>query len=412
MISLRENTHHQPTFPGAFLDECRGNAEPQLQAAQASVEQAHSAAHAILKRLATAKTFTTPAYPGSPDPQATPAGAGKEVTLAWLAAAMHACEPRLEGGEKAVLHNEYIHLGAADGFALGVTAVALSFVTPVLNKAESAPGDVLPKLSPAAALAGMKRRLGCLAEARRLAAPPDSAAPATAANDADAPMEEPAAATPAPVFQFARGALPGGQGANGAAAGGSEAAPPTFIVECAYLAVRAVQVGLLPSVHRANELVHMLSQQLSSAMSQAGAAGARQAPPSDTPAGQLFDQVILVEDCQRAALLREGPAVAATRLLGLVLGVVHAALAEGAAEEEAAAVPEPMVRDVLVFAEYVIARGAPDLFAASQNLHPSMLVRLWSFDICPVVLPRNVLVFYVVLCPCRELATISSADES
>lgn len=351
------------------LVRCRGNAEPQLQAAQASIEQAHAAAHAILKRIATAKSFSSPAHPDSPDPHATPAAAGKEVTLAWMSAAMHACEPRLEGGEKAVLHSEYIKLGAPDGFALGVVAVALAFVTPVLNKAESSPADMLPKLAPAAALSGMKHRLGGLSNARRLAAPPDSTTPA--AGGADATAEDgaedatpPSTSAASPVFRFARDSLSGAAGA---------APPPTFIVECTYLAVRALQVGLLPSVHRANELIHMLSQQLSSAMAKVG--GGRAPPPSGSPAGQLYDQVILVEDCQRAALLREGPAVAATRLLGLALGVVHAALAEGAAAEEAAAVPEPMVRDVLIFAGYVITRGAPDLFAASKNLHPSMLVR-------------------------------------
>lgn len=370
ILQVAAMMHHDAPFDNEVA-WCRGNAEPQLQAAQASVEQAHAAAHAVLKRIATAKSFSSPAQPDSPDPHATPATAGKEVTLAWMAAAMHACEPRLEGGEKAVLHNEYIKLGAPDGFALGMVAVALAFVTPVLNKAESSPADMLPKLAPAAALSGMKYRLGSLSDARRLAAPLDSATPAAAAADVDAADDAEDAAPPAtsagpPVFRFARDSLSGAAGA---------APPPSFIVECTYLAVRALQVGLLPSVHRANELVHMLSQQLSSAMAKAGGGGGRAAPPTGTPAGQLYDQVILVEDCQRAALLREGPAVAATRLLGLALGVVHAALVEGAAAEEAAAVPEPMVRDVLIFAGYVITRGAPDLFAASKNLHPSMLVR-------------------------------------
>lgn len=310
--------------------------------------------------------FSSPAFPDAPDPVATPAAAGKEVTLAWLAAAMHACEPRLEGGEKAVLHAEYIKLGAPDGFALGVAAVALAFVTPVLNKCDSAPADMLPKLAPAKALASMKHRLGSMAESRRLATPPDAPVPSTAAADVEE-ADDPAPAAAAAQFRFAREEL------GAATAAGPP--PPSFIVECAYLAVRALQVGLLPSVHRANELVHMLSQRLSAAMSAAGMAGGRAPPPSDSPAGRVYDRVILVEDCQRAALLREGPAVATTRLLGLVLGIVHAALAPGASAEEAAAVPEPMIRDVLIFAGYVIFRGAPDLFAASHNLHPSMLVR-------------------------------------
>lgn len=90
--------------------------------------------------------------------------------------------------------------------------------------------------------------------------------------------------------------------------------------------------------------------------------------------GILMDKMIIVEDCQKSALLTEGSAVAATRMLGLVLLVVRNIL-EASDSQQAASVPEPMVRDVVNYASFVITSGAPDLFAASKDLHTSMLVR-------------------------------------
>lgn len=93
-----------------------------------------------------------------------------------------------------------------------------------------------------------------------------------------------------------------------------------------------------------------------------------------------MDKTIIVEDCLKAALLVEGPAVAATRMLGLVLTIVRKLL-EGSDARQVAAVPEPMVRDVVNYAAFVITSGAPDLFAASKDLHASMSVRNPSYHL-------------------------------
>jgi hypothetical protein len=100
---------------------CSANGEPQVAAAQARMQRLHDAAHAVLKRVAVSKALAPP-------------GVGREVVLAWLSAACMACEPRTDGGEKAVLEPEYINRGASDAFALGVAAVVLAFVAPVLDR--------------------------------------------------------------------------------------------------------------------------------------------------------------------------------------------------------------------------------------------------------------------------------------
>jgi hypothetical protein len=233
-------------------NECRDAAKVQLQAAQHSLQQAHTAAHAILKRIATAKTFSSPSVVPPPDAPPDPPGIGREICLAWLAAAMYACEPRTAGGEKAVLHPEYVNLGCSDGFALGVSAVALQFVTPVLSKFDSAPAEMLPKLMPAQTLLAMSRRLGNLMHARRLAAPAETAVDATAGDDDDEGKAGGAGEDQVVEFRCAADKVGSAAGqAPTAAAGGSSSATheppkpleaPGFAVECVYLALRGLQV--------------------------------------------------------------------------------------------------------------------------------------------------------------------------
>lgn len=233
---------------------CRDAARVQLQAAQHSVQQAHTAAHAILKRIATAKTFQSPLIPPSDHtPPPDPPGVGREICLAWLAAAMHACEPRTAGGEKAVLHREYINLGCSDGFALGVSTVALQFVTPVLNRFDSAPADMISKVMPKVTLAAMSRRVGNLMHARRLAAPAESADVATGDADDDADGDDVRAPKPSsdsekvPDFKCAAdnpGAAAATATAGGAAAAPKPLEPPGFPAECVYLSIRGLQVRL------------------------------------------------------------------------------------------------------------------------------------------------------------------------
>lgn len=169
---------------------------------------------------------------------------------------MHACEPRTAGGEKAVLLPEYINLGCSDGFSLGVSAVALQFVTPVLNKLDSAPAEMLPKLMPLETMPAMRRRLGSLMHARRLAAPAESAAD-VAEGGADGDGDDGSAPKPPAVPEFSCAADKPGAAAGGSAlvdttAAGSSGTvevpkpleSPGFAVECVYLAIRSLQVML------------------------------------------------------------------------------------------------------------------------------------------------------------------------
>jgi hypothetical protein len=136
-----------------------------------------------------------------------------------------------------------------------------------------------------------------------------------------------------------------------------------------------MQVALLPSVYRTQELLQELWR---SFQRMAGEDGLRGRPPADTPVGRMFYGIQVAEDCQMSALLMERPAATATRMLTLVLGVVNAAVAqrdEDARRRLASLVPEAMIRSVVNFAAFVITSGAPDLFAASKSLHSTMAVR-------------------------------------
>jgi hypothetical protein len=135
---------------------------------------------------------------------------------------------------------------------------------------------------------------------------------------------------------------------------------------------------MLPSVYRREEALSRLSRRYAHASD-----GERGWPPPGSEARRLLDLMTLADDCFVSALLLEAPAATATRLMGLVLASVHAALCteggDAAKAAAAAAVPEALVRSVIHLASFVIKAGAPDLFGASRGLGASMEVRFHGF---------------------------------
>ena len=332
--------------------------------AQRSMQAAHDAAHAVLKRIAASKAL---------------APAGREAVLAWLAAALHACEPRTDGGEKAPLKPEYISRGCDDAFALGVAGVALAFVAPVLEKAEKAPVDTLPRVD-AAAAGPLAHRLGSLVTGRRLALP--AAAQHSTARESDSGV-----AAMDVDDDDADDAPPAADGAAAwVAASATLEAPANFMTECYFLAIRAMQTAVLPAAYRQQELVHDLSRHLS----QFEELRSGRWPEAGSPAHRVLVAEVTAADCCSHALLLERFAVTATRLLALLLAATEAALAaagdDAAAQADAAArIPEAAVRDAVNYATYVIHEGAPDLFAANRALGATMRVRRRSAHAAPTV---------------------------
>jgi hypothetical protein len=323
------------------------------------VQHAHDAAHAILRRIAVSKVLTPP-------------GVGREIVLSWLAAACMCCEPRTDGGEKAVVNPNFIDRGCSDAFALGIAAVALAFVVPVLDRFEKAPAETLERVDPSHA-ESLSMRLGNLLSGRRLATPPagagvcrdaasDEADEVMAGTNEAAAARTVAAAPPVEASWLASATLFGEAGN----------APAHFMTECYFLAMRAIQVGTMPAVHRRDECLQILGQSYWQV-----SGGETGWPPLDTPAHAMLDAISIADDCYTSALLMESTAVATIRLLGLVLASVHSVLQdvdETERQRRAALVPEAMVRAVVNFATFVINAGAPDLFAASRSLDDSMLV--------------------------------------
>jgi Ubiquitin elongating factor core len=331
---------------------CRGAGEAELHGAAQCVQAAMDTAHGALRRVAASKALA-------------PTGAGREVVLSWLSAACYACEARTSGGEKAVLRREHLGRGPSDAFALGVSAVALQFAAPVLDKYESVPQDILGRVA-VSHVPQLRHRLGSLWTTRRLAAAPEVPGAAAAADDGTDDSSSPQPDVDGLVALTPNFGEPGAE------------APPGFMTECFYLAARAMHVGLLPATYRAQELLQEMWRSFQHTVGEE----IRGRPQPDTPAGRMFYGIQTAEDCEMAALLMERPAATATRMLTLVLGVVHAAVAqedETARRRAAALVPEAMVRSVVNFATFVITSGAPDLFAASKHLHSTMTVRAFRF---------------------------------
>jgi hypothetical protein len=325
------------------------------------MQRVHDAIHAILKRVAVNKAMA-------------PSGSGREVVLAWLSAALYACAPRTDGGEKSAARPEFIARGCSEPFAMGVAAVVLAFVAPVLDKFKKSPEETLTRVSPPLATP-LHFRLGSLLHGRRLAprAAAEASSTADVANAMDVDDEigdDRTAASTSSVHEWR------------AAVSDISAESANFTTECYFLATRALQTAIMPTVSRCQEQISDLYNLLAREDFDR-----RRWPAAGSHADRLLTNIVKLEDAYLCTLVHESMASAALRLMSLVLVSVAAVLrGAGNAEEQArlaASVPETMVRDGILFASFVILMGHPDVFAVSGSLLTSMQV--WPF--CPWAAP-------------------------
>jgi hypothetical protein len=147
-----------------------------------------------------------------------------------------------------------------------------------------------------------------------------------------------------------------------------------FVTECYFLAARAMQTAVMPTVYRCQEQISELYNLLAFEDFDT-----RRWPAPGTRAERLLTNIVKLEDSYLCSLAQDSLTAVALRLMSLVLVSVTALLrGAGDAKEEArraAAVPETMVRDGILFASFVIVMGRPDLFVVSGNLLTTMQVR-------------------------------------
>jgi hypothetical protein len=164
-----------------------------------------------------------------------PAGAGREVLLAWLAAAAAANEARTQGGE----YSAHRHLGGApDGPMLNLTAAVLRLTKPfVAGYLAQSPkfADLFARHLSPGYYTSHAPRLGGASREPTLSGQRGVAASAPAAG----------AAAAASSSSSSSGIAPDPAAASGAA---------SFICEVFFLAQRFMHVGLLPAVNRCADL--------------------------------------------------------------------------------------------------------------------------------------------------------------
>ena len=290
---------------------------------QRGVKTTHDAIHGVLLKTVRQK------------------GACMEAVLAWLAAATRANDRRNKGG--AVTHRSGAFGDPAaptDNLAVGIAAVALRFARPVVDGADRLVEQRLMDLDP------LRRNWRH-----------DWAAETTLSRRPRKEEEEEAAASRSR------------SGETKTKTNAEETAPPSFVAETFYGAMRAMQVGLLPAVRRFEEATEVLRQRALAATAAGGDAasgGGVDGGPSNNKASHplaMDEAYNAYFDCASTALLDPEVAGDASRfaLLQAAWLTRLARLPPEAAADAFDMVPETCVTSMAGWVCFVLRMGKAEL---------------------------------------------------
>ncbi|KAK9823993.1 hypothetical protein WJX72_006841 [[Myrmecia] bisecta] len=322
----------------------RGEVEVSMNGLRLTLNRCSEASHGILERIVRLKD---------------PAKTGREAVLAWLAALAGANEVRAEAGEgRNVLNGAAIMKGASDRVMVGATATCLRFCKPFLGGQAKHLVHLDPKY-----YATQAHRVG-------------SAYRDTTLAGRDAP---PAEFSGRPFLSPDRD--PG------------EA--PHFVAECFFLTQRMIHTGLMPAVHRFEQMIQALAQ--------------RARLTGDDSKRPL--EMWLLEDCTLAQLL--DPNFASDAVTFMVLEAAWLLrIAQQDAEAAKAAfqlIPDSVVRDMASWLTFVIRVGHADLVAGVPigPLVASLAYMLQRHDLVrsPLVRAKLVELLLAMLAPMQRRST-------
>eukprot|EP00879_Flechtneria_rotunda_P009788 GHRR01010238.1.p1 GENE.GHRR01010238.1~~GHRR01010238.1.p1 ORF type:complete len:402 (+),score=186.96 GHRR01010238.1:50-1207(+) len=323
------------------------------------------AVHQVAKRLASLKA------PG------TPAGAGREVLLSWLARVAAANEVRCRGGEYSAL--KYLE-GAPDGFMLNLTAAILRLTKPFVSGYISQSNkfmDLFSKhLVPTHYMTHGHRLGSATAEATLSGERGVFGAAASAGGGSSSNNHIP----PRPAAPLAAGSA-GSSSSNGtsssddvlmAADPAAAAASASFIAEVFFIAQRYLRVGLLPAVNRFTKLYQQLWDHYSHSATQAAAAAGEGPPRLALPV-----ELRLLADCSLSQLLQPDMVADATQFVVLeILWLADLVTSSKQLMQQAgsnsrstagsmlACIPESVLGDAAAWLTFVIKQGQAEQLAA------------------------------------------------
>ncbi|KAH7618798.1 putative ubiquitin-conjugating enzyme E2 R521 [Nannochloris sp. 'desiccata'] len=240
--------------------------ESEIHSIRSSLQRVYTAAHEILKRIATLKQLnssssTVPTASGGGEasvvgsimPPTLNRRGGKEVVAAWFAELTASNHHRSEAGsyiDRVLSNRKAVFQSSSDAFLVGATAVALRLCRPFMATAEKRQG-ALVHLNPRFYTDSAFRVKGVRAERTLAGTLPDISSGSRVGGGGT-------------LFLFPAVSPDGGSSPSSSTSfTSSSSSPPHFVAEMFFATQRLIRVGFVPAIYRYQSLSKMMRRQRS-----------------------------------------------------------------------------------------------------------------------------------------------------
>ena len=210
--------------------------DSEIGSIRSSLQRVYTAAHEILKRIATLKPATIEIGNST---------GGKEIIAAWFAAVTGSNIARSQAGsylDRVLVHKKSMTRCSSDAFLIAATAVSLRFCRPFMATKEKKEG-ALVHLSSEFYVEQAYRVVG-VAEERTLAG--------------NVPYKEDKVVVPYPALSPDQSENPR---ESSCGSGRGSGAPPHFVAEMFFATQRLIRVGFVPAMYRYQAIEKMMKRQ-------------------------------------------------------------------------------------------------------------------------------------------------------
>jgi len=203
--------------------------DSEMNSIRSSLQRVYTAAHEILKRVASLKQLNTNGNSTATSAAVVSPKGGKEVVAAWFAEITATNHHRSEAGsyiDRVLSNRKAVFESSSDAFLVGATAVALKFCRPFMATTEKKQG-ALVHLDPQFYRDSAFRVKGVKAE------------------------------------RTLTGTLPDRSSSSSSPFSSSESPSPHFVAEMFFATQRLIRVGFVPAIYRYQSLLKMMRRQKS-----------------------------------------------------------------------------------------------------------------------------------------------------
>jgi ubiquitin-protein ligase len=352
--------------------------DSEINSIRSSLHRVYTAAHEVLKRVATLKQLHSAASgesiggEGATATVTAPPRGGKEVIAAWFAEITASNHHRSEAGsyiDRVLSNRKAVFESSSDAFLIGATAVALRFCRPFMSTAEKKQG-ALVHLDPTFYTESAFRVKGVKAERTLAGILPDKSSGNISGGGS--------------ALSFFQAVSP-----DVSCSSSSAAAAPHFVAEMFFATQRLIRVGLVPAIYRYQALSKMMRKQrakggggdgnsdnLGSSSEQGQEATLEEWLLADSVRAVLADPKFgndLVQYCeltarwiQQRVLVVSPKNNAAAAATAAAVGKDGDSADDSVSTSSASLVPESVVRDMCVVLQHFIQQKATELLGGAD----------------------------------------------